>query len=78
MSTQPLIISGIVKNGVVVPEGSVSLAEGAHVSIVIAPSEVPAELREEFAAWEQASDEAWGMIEQMEKEEPNTTSVQKS
>jgi hypothetical protein len=54
----PLIIAGVVRGGVVVLEGSAILPDGAHVSIVMAPSDVPAELREEFAAWERANDEA--------------------
>jgi hypothetical protein len=70
MPEQTIIIAGLVKNGVVVPEGSATLPEGAHVSIVITPSEIPADLREEFAAWERASDEAWAMIDDWEKEEP--------
>jgi hypothetical protein len=33
------------------------------------PIEIPREFWEEFEAWERASDEAWRMIDQMEKEE---------
>jgi hypothetical protein len=69
MAANPIVIAGVVKNGVVVPEGTTKLPEGAHVSIVLSPVEVPPELRDEFKAWEQASDEAWAMIDQWEKEE---------
>jgi hypothetical protein len=33
------------------------------------PIEIPTEMSEEFEAWERASDEAWQMIDRMEKAE---------
>lgn len=62
-------IPGIVKNGVVVPQSCELLAEGTHVEIVVEPSGIPDELRSEMQAWDNASDEAWAMIEKWEAEE---------
>ncbi len=58
MSTERMMIPGIVKGGIVVPEGKATLPEGARVGIVISPSELTPDLRAEFAAWERVSDEA--------------------
>jgi hypothetical protein len=69
MAGEQMVVKGIVKNGVVVPEGDAILPEGALVSIVISNSEIPPELKLEFEAWERASDEAWQMIDRLEKEE---------
>ncbi len=62
-------ILGIVKNGVVVPQVNQPLEEGMHVEIVIEPEAMSAELKQELQAWDQASDEAWAMIEKWEAEE---------
>ncbi|MCS7265197.1 MAG: hypothetical protein NZ805_10240 [Armatimonadetes bacterium] len=57
-------LTGIVKNGVIVLEGNVKLPEGIKVLVeVIEPTWAPEE-EEEFTAWEQASDEAWALIDQ--------------
>ena len=69
MATERMVIPGIVKNGIVVPQHDTPLPEGAHVDIVIAPADVPPELQAEFAQWDKASDEAWAMIDQWEAEE---------
>ena len=58
-------ITGIVKNGVVVP--SAPLPEGASVEIHLgdrAP-EVPPELQEELSAWQQASANALTLVERL-------------
>jgi hypothetical protein len=62
-------IPGIVKNGVVVPQSREPLAEGTHVEIIVEPAAIPEELRIELQAWDNASDEAWAMIEKWEAEE---------
>lgn len=62
-------IPGIVKNGVVVPQAKQQLAEGTHVEIIVEPEAMSAELKQELQAWDQASDEAWAMIEKWEAEE---------
>jgi hypothetical protein len=49
MATEPLVIPGIVKNGIVVPQNDTPLPEGAHVDIVIAPPDVSPALQAEFA-----------------------------
>jgi len=71
METERVVIPGLVKNGVVVPQGPLPLPDGAQVEIVI-PSRSPEltpELRREFDAWERAGDEAWALIDQWEREE---------
>jgi hypothetical protein len=69
MATQRLVIPGILKNGLVVPQHDTPLPEGACVDILIGPAEMTLELRAELAQWEQASDEAWTMIDQREAED---------
>jgi hypothetical protein len=69
MATERLVIPGVIKNGLVVPQGDATLPEGAHVEIVIPALEVTPELRAEFDAWERAGDEAWAQIDQWEREE---------
>jgi len=69
MATQRLVIPEIVKNGLVVPQHDTPLPEGARVDILIGPAEMTAELQAELAQWEQASDEAWTMIDQREAED---------
>jgi hypothetical protein len=68
MATQRLVIPGIVKNGLVVPQNDTPLPEGAHVDILIAAAEVTPALQAEYDQWEQTSDEAWAMIDQWEAE----------
>ena len=62
-------IPGIVKDGVIVPQTDKTLADGTHVEIIVEPAEMPIELKEELAAWDRASDEAWAMIEKWEAED---------
>jgi hypothetical protein len=70
MATERLVIPGIVKNGVVVPQNDTPLPDGAHVDIVIGAADVPPVLQAEWVQWETASDEAWAMIDRWETEEP--------
>ena len=57
-------ITGVVTNGVVVPNSP--LPEGANVEIHLREAlEVPAELREELAAWQQGSAQALALVEQL-------------
>ena len=62
-------ITGIVTNGVVVP--SSPLPEGARVEIHLQPNrlEVPPELQDELAAWQQGSAEAVALVERLANEE---------
>jgi hypothetical protein len=68
MATQRLVIPGIVKNGLVVRQNDIPLPEGAHVDILIGAAEVTPALQAECDQWEQASDEAWAMIDRWEAE----------
>jgi len=69
MATPRLVIPGIVNNGLVVPQNDTPLPEGAHGDILMGPAEMTPQLQAELAQWEQASDEAWTMIDQWEAEE---------
>jgi len=69
MATERLVIPGIVKNGIVVPQNDTPLPDGAHVDIILGAMDVTPALQAEFDQWEQASDEAWAMIDQWEMEE---------
>jgi len=68
MVTDRVVIPGIVKDGIVVLQNDVPFHNGVHVEIVIGPAEIAGELQAECAAWERASDEAWKMIGEWEKE----------
>jgi hypothetical protein len=62
-----MTISGVVKNGVVIPVSP--LPEGARVEIHVQDAcEVPPELQEELAAWQRASADALAMTEQLAQE----------
>ncbi len=61
-------VPGIVKGGVVVPQSDSVLPDGAHVEIVVGSVEIAPELQAELRQWDQAADEAWGMIDEWEKE----------
>jgi hypothetical protein len=67
MAVAPTTLRGVVRGGVIVLENPASLPEGTEVTVTVPASEIPAELREEFAAWERASDEAWAMIDDLER-----------
>jgi hypothetical protein len=69
MATQCLVIPGIVKNGLVVPQNDTPLPEGAHVDILIGAADVTPAIESEHDQWEKANDEAWAMIDQCEAED---------
>jgi hypothetical protein len=68
MAIERLVIGGIVKNGIIIPDGDVKLSDGTKVEIMISAMEIPPELRAEMDAWERASDDAWDMIDKWEKD----------
>jgi hypothetical protein len=70
MASERVVISGFVKNGMIVLQGHTPLPEGTKVEIVIPAAELPPELRAEFEAWERVGDEAWAQIDQWEREDP--------
>ncbi|MFA0782492.1 hypothetical protein [Fervidibacter sacchari] len=66
------MLTGTVKDGVIVLDGDVQLPEGTKVRVEIleiTPSLTPEE-EEEFSEWERASDEAWALIEQEDEVKP--------
>jgi predicted DNA-binding antitoxin AbrB/MazE fold protein len=69
METERLVVNGTIRGGVIIPETDVRLPEGTHVKIVIDAPTIPPELQSEFDAWARVGDEAWGLIDEWEKEE---------
>ena len=69
MTNDRLVIPGVVKNGLVVPQSDTPLPDGAHVEIVLGTPEATPELQAELDRWDMASDEAWSMISQWEEKE---------
>lgn len=69
MTTDRLVIPGVVKNGLVVPQNDTPLPDGAHVGIVIEAYEATEELQAELDQWDKASNEAWSMIDKWEDKE---------
>lgn len=69
MAAERIRMGGIVKDGVVIPEGGVTLPEGVHVEIIYAFGHASPELQAEFDAWDRAGQNAWAMIDQWEREE---------
>ena len=79
MIAERIVLHGIVRGGVVVPEKALDLPEGARVEITVASThseEADAELAAEMAAWERAGDQAWAMIERWENK-PGETAADK-
>ena len=68
MAAEKVYISGVVRNGVVIPEGGVELPEGSHVEILTSP--IPPELQAELDAWEAANDEDMAAMEQFLRDLP--------
>jgi hypothetical protein len=70
MSTATRIITGIVKDGVIVPKVGSNLVDGTQVNIIISEQVLtPDELQEELTAWQQAGMTSWQMIEEWERDE---------
>jgi len=69
MSTDGRTITGIVRDGVIVPQSGSKLPDGIEVNIVIPQEAMTPELREELSAWQQAGMQSWGMIDELEREE---------
>jgi hypothetical protein len=63
-----LTVAGFVRNGVIVP--NTPLPEGAFVEVHVIhpPLEVPAELQEDLAAWQQASANSLALVERLAQE----------
>jgi len=66
---EKIVINGIVKDGIVIPETGTKLPEGIRVEIVFVSPEMTPELKAEFEAWDRIGDEAWAMIDQWEQVE---------
>ncbi len=64
-----MLLTGTIKDGIIVPDTQDSLPEGAQVRILVQGDEPYAGFWEEFAVWDRLSEEAWGMIEELERGE---------
>lgn len=62
------IISGVVRDGVIVPDESGLLIEGARVGIVLPARGIRAEVEAEFAAWDQVGADSWALTAAWERE----------
>src|SRR5204863_3373047 len=60
---EKVIIGGVVRDGLVIPDYDQQLPEGAHVEIILSLAESPAAFAADLEAWERASDEAWALID---------------
>jgi len=70
MSEHWATLRGVVRNGVVVFDRPVNLPDGTAVEVRVGPIPFTPEEQAEFAGWEKIGDEAWGMIDEWEKEDP--------
>ncbi len=70
MAHKSLVIPGIVKGGVAVPQHEMSLPEGTRVEIHVKPADMTPDLESELDQWDKASAEAWAMIDKWEAESP--------
>lgn len=68
MGESSLLLRGVFRNGVIVPEPGTALPDGTAVAFRIAPEPFSPEEAAEFAGWEAIGDEAWAMIDEWEKE----------
>jgi hypothetical protein len=59
MTLPPTAIRGVVRDGLVIPEGELKLPEGTPVAII--PTD---DLNGEMAARDRASDEAWAVFDE--------------
>ncbi len=70
MAPKRLVIPGIVKGGVVVPQHEMSLPKSNRVETHVKPADIPPDLESELDQWDKASAEAWAMIDEWEAESP--------
>ena len=68
MAHEALVVDGVVRNSVVVPQPGARLSEGTHVRILVPGPSMPPALRAELEAWDRASEESWGLIDDLERE----------
>jgi hypothetical protein len=60
---------GVFKDGRVEMADGLSFPDGTEVEVVIIPIPFTPEEQAEFDAWDKLSDEAWAMIDELEKED---------
>ena len=66
---QPIYMQARVKDGMIVLDNTVLLPEGTAVTVIPRPQDMPAEMRQEFGAWDRAGADAWKLISEWEEEE---------
>ena len=63
-----IIVAGLVRNGVVVPNAPLPEGTRVEVRVVSGPIEVPAVLQAELDAWQQAGAESVELVERLAQE----------
>ncbi len=63
------VLRGRFTGGVVVLDDAAVLPEGTAVTVTLLRRELPTEMGQEFAEWDRAGAEAWGLIAEWEREE---------
>lgn len=69
MSVDPIVLHGIVREGVIVPDLSVKLPEGIPVKILVAHEDLPTELLTELVGQESDGNGPGGPADQWERME---------
>ena len=69
MSVDPIVLHGIVREGVIVPDSSVKLPEGIAVKILIAHENLPPDLLANLVGKESEANSPEGSTDQWERME---------
>ena len=68
MTESVALLRGVVKGGVIVPDGP-PLPDGAAVEFRLLPTAFTPEEEAEFREWQKLGHRAWGLIDQWEEED---------
>lgn len=68
-SKEITVLRGKFTDGVIVLDNTAELPEGTAVTVIPQPQEMPAEMRQEFSAWDRAGADAWKLITEWEDQE---------
>lgn len=63
------LLRGVVKGGVIVPEGGTTLPEGTAVEVFVLPAEFTPEQRAEYEEWQKLGHHSWQMIDRWEDDD---------
>jgi hypothetical protein len=62
------VLTGVVRGGVIVPEASGNLPEGAQVRILL-QEDMSVDLPPDFQKWDALGRDAWSLLDEWEREE---------